>query len=247
MEYVSDVDPGEVIFIDDHHRVHRRHLKQHHHTHCSFEFNYFAKPNAIIENREVYQIRGELGRALARKVQEYAWDIDVVIPIPDTARPSALALSRELELPIEEGFVKQDHVGRTFIMPTQKKRKKAVSEKISTVLSVFENKNVLLVDDSIVRGVVSKYVIQLARRAGARHVYFASTYPPVRYPCFYGIDFPRQEELLAWGKNSDEVCAFISADGLVYNSVEDLRQSIGINDTCTACLTGQYPTRIRGG
>lgn len=243
---MRDVDPGEVIFIDKHHKVHHRHLKQHCHTHCSFEFNYFAKPNAIIEKREVYQIRAQLGLALARNVQVAGLDIDVVVPIPTTAHPSALALGRALNIPVEEGFIKQSFVGRTFIMPTQNSRKKAVSDKLTTVRSVFKNKNVLLVDDSIVRGNVSKHVIDMARKAQARRVYFASTYPPVRYPCFYGIDFPRQEELIAWEKNYEEISREIGADAVIYNSVEDMKNAIGIDDLCTACLTGKYPTKTDG-
>lgn len=246
IENLQDLDPGEVMFIDRHLQVHRRKLKQRRHTHCSFEFNYFAKPNAVIENREVYQVRLQLGHALAKKIQEADFDADVVVPIPDTARSSALALARALNLPMEEGFVKQDYVGRTFIMPKQSLRKKAVSAKMTTVSSVFKNKNVILVDDSIIRGTVSQHVVHLARKAGASKVFFASTYPPVRYPCFYGIDFPRQEELIAANKTYEEVCREIGADGLVYNSVEDMTKAIGIDDLCTACLTGKYPTKMEG-
>lgn len=246
MNTVNDVDPGEVIFIDRHSKIHRRHLKKHVHTHCSFEFNYFAKPNAIIENRDVYRIRSQLGEALAVNVKKNLIDADIVVPIPETARPSAISLARSLNLPFEEGFVKQDHIGRTFILPTQGIRKKKVMQKLSAIPSVFKNKRILLVDDSIVRGTVSKKVIHLARKAGASKVYFASTYPPIRYPCVYGIDFPQQEQLIAWGKSLEEIGREIGADGLVYNSVEDLKKAIGIDDLCTACLTGEYPTKIDG-
>jgi amidophosphoribosyltransferase len=241
-----DVTPGEVIFIDQNLSLHKKYIKIKSHTHCSFEFNYFAKPNAVIENKEVYEVRSLLGTALAHQIKSLNLDIDVVVPIPSTGMPSALSLGYALNIPIKEGFLKQNHSGRTFILPTQKSRKKAISDKLTTVTSVFENKNVLLVDDSIVRGNVSRYAVQIARMAGANKVYFASTFPPVLYPCFYGIDFPRQEELVAWGKTQEEVSEEIGADLVIYNSIEVLKNSIGITDLCTACLTGDYPTKIEG-
>lgn len=243
---MNDVEPGEVIFIDEQHNLHRRVIKEQIHTHCSFEFNYFAKTNAVIEKKEVYEVRQELGLSLARKIKDMNLDIDVVIPIPTTGMPSGLSLGHALNLPVMEGFVKHNYAGRTFIMPTQKIRKKAVSEKISTVGSVFKGKNVLLVDDSIVRGNVSRHAVRLARAAGARKVYFASTYPPVLYPCFYGIDFPTKEELIARGKTYEEIAQKIEADDVIYNSVDDLKKAIDIDDLCTACLTGEYPTTIEG-
>ena len=246
VENIQDIEPGEVIFIDKNNKVHRHKLKEYRHAHCSFEFNYFAKANSVIEKREVYQVRQELGLKLAKNVKEAGIEIDTIIPIPETARPSALALGRALHIPIDEGFIKQDYIGRTFIMPTQKIREKAVSKKITAVNSVFKGKKVLLVDDSIVRGTVCRHVIQLARKAGATHVYFASTYPPIRHPCFYGIDFPRQENLIAWGKTCEEIAHEIGADGVIYNSIQDLEQAIKLGDLCTACLKGKYPTGTEG-
>lgn len=246
VEEMMDVEPGEVIFIDEWLGLHRRQIKEHLHTHCSFEFNYFAKPNAVIEKKEVYRVRAQLGLALAKAVKERGLAIDVVVPIPTTAVPSALALGHALEIPIEEGFIKQNYTGRTFIMPTQSSRKKAVSEKIATVGSVFAGKNVLLVDDSIVRGNVSRHAVELARKAGAKSVFFASTYPPVYYPCFYGIDFPQQEELIAYGRSDEEIAQEIGANEVIYNTLDDFKKAIGIDDLCTACLTGNYPTKIEG-
>lgn len=246
MGSMMNVEPGEVVFIDNQLNMHRRLIMKKTHTHCSFEFNYFAKPNAVIENKEVYRVRSKLGIALAHRIKKSNLEIDVIIPIPSTGMPSALALGHALNIPVEEGYLKHNFVGRTFIMPTQKSRKKAISEKFAHVNSVFQNRNVLLVDDSIVRGNVSRHAVQLARMAGASKVYFASTYPPVRYPCFYGIDFPRQEELVAWGKTDEEISRALEADGVIYNSVEDLKNAIGMDDLCTACLTGQYPTKIEG-
>lgn len=243
---IYDIKPGEVVFIDKELRVHQRQLSKQCHAHCSFEFNYFAKPNTIIENREVYRIRSHLGRALAKKIQVSEIKADVVVPVPDTARPSAIALAHALKIPLEEGFVKQEHIGRTFIMPVQGKRKKAVSQKLAAVDSVFKGKQVIIVDDSIVRGTVSKKVVSMARKAGAKKVYFASTYPPIRHPCLYGIDFPMQEQLIAWNKSVEEICEEIGADELVFNDVEGLQESIGFEDLCTACLTGNYSTDTNG-
>ncbi|MEC7839507.1 MAG: amidophosphoribosyltransferase [Chlamydiota bacterium] len=243
---VEDIKPGEVIYIEGNGSVHRRILSAVSHTHCSFEYNYFAKPNAVMEKKEVYRIRSRLGKTLAQEVQKHNFDVDVVVPIPDSARPSAISLAYSLQIPLEEGFVKQNHVGRTFIMPTQYARKKALSQKLITVKSVFYNRNVILVDDSIVRGTVSRRVIELARKAGAKKIYFASTFPPIRFPCLYGIDFPRSEQLVAYGKTVEEIAEDIGADGLVYNDVEGLKEAIGMTDLCTACLTGEYPTSSHG-
>ncbi len=243
---IEDLKPGEVVFVDENNEVHRKLLTTLPHTHCSFEYNYFAKPNAIMEQKEVYRIRSRLGSTLAEEVRRTDIEADVVVPIPDSARPSAISLAYKLQIPLEEGFVKQNHVGRTFIMPTQYARKKALSQKLITVKSVFEGRNVILVDDSIVRGTVSRRVIELARRAGAKKIYFASTYPPIRHPCIYGIDFPRSEQLVAYGKSVEEIAEDIGADGLVYNDVNGLKEAIGMQDLCAACLTGDYPTTTHG-
>ncbi|MCB1111763.1 MAG: amidophosphoribosyltransferase [Chlamydiales bacterium] len=245
-ENIHDVQPGEVVYIDDEKRVYRKKLTAKRHAHCSFEYNYFAKPNTIIEEREVYRIRARLGQELAEKVREQNIEADVVIPVPDSARPSAIALAQHLGIPLEEGFVKQNHVGRTFIMPTQYARKKAMSQKLITVPSVFEGKRVILVDDSIVRGTVSTRVVELARRAGAKEIAFASTYPPIRHPCIYGIDFPRSEQLVAYGRDLEEIAEEIGVDRLVYNDIEGLKRAIDLDDICAACLTGVYPTSTYG-
>jgi amidophosphoribosyltransferase len=246
VDTVHDIEPGEVIYIDQDINVHRRRLKDHLHAHCSFEFNYFAKANTVIEKREVYQARKDLGTLLAKNVKTAGLKIDAIVPIPESGRTPGLALGRALNIPVDEGFIKQENVGRTFIMPSQKVREKAVSKKLTPVHSVFRGKKILLVDDSIIRGTVSRYVVSLARKAGATHVYFASTYPPVRFPCFYGIDFPLQKDLVAWERTNEEIAREIGADGVIYNSVEDLEQAIGLDDLCTACLKGEYPTKIEG-
>jgi amidophosphoribosyltransferase len=235
-----------VVFVDKELRMERQVVTPRRPAHCSFEYNYFSKPNTIIDKRPIYDIRSRLGRFLGEKIKEAHLDIDVVIPIPTTARTATIALAKALDVNYEEGFVKQDHIGRTFIMPTQVVRQKALSRKLAPVPSIFKGKSVILVDDSIVRGTVSRKVISLARMAGARKVYFASTFPPIRYPCLYGIDFPHKEQLIAAEKSIAEVCDELGADGLFYNDVEALKMAAGTEDICAACLTGKYPTAIGG-
>ena len=246
VEKVQDVVPGEIIFIDGHHNLHRRQLLKQKPAHCSFEFNYFSSPTSVLENREVYRVRAHLGAALEREVRKAGIKADVVVPIPDTGWPSALTLAASLGIPIEQGFIKRDHIGRTFIIPTQYERKKALLHKLAVVESVFEGKDVILVDDSIVRGTVSRRVVNLARNAGARKVYFASTFPPIRHPCFYGFDFPLENQLIAAQKKLDEISQELECDGVIYNTEESLKAAIGLEGLCMACMTGDYPTEIRG-
>ncbi len=245
-EQIHDVKPGEVVFIDHKTQVHKEVLTNNQPALCSFEHDYFSKPNTVIDNREVYQSRRNLGKTLGRQIKQANIDIDVVTAVPSSARAAAIALAKELGVDYEEGFVKQDHIGRTFIMPTHGIRQKALSRKLAPVHSVFKGKNVLLVDDSIVRGTVSKRVVSLARWAGANQVYFASTYPPIRHPCLYGIDFPNPEQLIATNRTVEAVADEIHANRLFYNSEDDLHKAIGTNNLCTACLTGKYPTTIDG-
>lgn len=243
---IQDVAPGEVLLVDDNLKVQRRQIGEKRHAHCSFEFNYFAKPNAVLESHEVYRSRANLGISLADQVRASGIEADVVVPIPDSSRPSAISMAQELGIPLEEGFVKQGYVGRTFIMPTQAIRRQAVRRKLAPVGSVFKGKSVILTDDSIVRGTVSKKVVALARQAGAKKVYFASTYPPIRHACNYGIDFPQKEKLLAFDRTKEEICAEIGADALVYNDVDGFKKAVGLDGMCMACLTGEYPTEMTG-
>ncbi len=238
---IQTIKPGEVVFIDMHKNIHRRQLIEKPHFHCSFEFVYFANTSTTMENQEIYRIRSSLGHALAKHIVKANLQADVIVAVPESARPAAINLARTLNIPLEEGLIKKPHIGRTFITTTQGAREKAVSHKLEAVPYVFKNKNVILVDDSIVRGTVSKKAVALARRAGAKKVYFASTYPPILYPCFYGIDFPHRDQLVAYGKSMEEVAKAIDADAVIYNDLQDLKQAIGIEDLCTACMTGKYP------
>lgn len=223
---IGDVAPGEAIFIDLKGTLHRSALSPQNtrRNPCIFEYVYFARPDSTIDQINVYKMRLHMGETLADKILKVfpEHDIDVVIPIPDTSRTAALSLASRLSVKFREGFVKNRYIGRTFIMPGQALRKRSVQHKLNTIGLEFRNKNVLLVDDSIVRGTTSRQIIQMARDAGAKKVYFASAAPPIRYPNVYGIDMPARSELIAYGRTVEEVCREIGADWLVYQDLPDL-------------------------
>ncbi len=222
---VRDLEPGEAVFINQEGELFTRQCADNPElTPCIFEHVYFARPDSIIDNISVYKARLRMGEKLAETIKREWPDvhIDVVIPIPDTSRTAALELGNKLNVKYREGFMKNRYIGRTFIMPGQGQRKKSVRQKLNPIELEFQGKNVLLVDDSIVRGTTCKEIIQMARDAGANKVYFASAAPAVIYPNVYGIDMPAKSELIAHGRTVDEVCAMIGADGLVYQRLEDL-------------------------
>jgi amidophosphoribosyltransferase len=247
---VRDVRPGEAIFIDMHGRMHAQQCaKAEKHTPCIFEYVYFARPDSIIDNISVHKARMRMGERLADKIRQLRpdHDIDVVIPIPDTSRTSALQLALALQVKYREGFVKNRYIGRTFIMPGQELRQKSVRGKLNAIDLEFRGRNVLLVDDSIVRGTTSAQIIELAREAGARKVYFASAAPPVRFPNVYGIDMAVAAELVANGRSEEDIAAFIGADWLVYQDLDDLvaacrHDDARITEFDTSCFSGQYVT-----
>ncbi len=222
---LGDVAPGEAIFIDMQGRLYRRQCARHTSLKpCIFEHVYFARPDSMMDEISIYKTRMRQGEALARKIRRLRpeLDIDVIIPIPDTSRIAAQSMAHELGIKFREGLMKNRYIGRTFIMPGQNQRKKSVRQKLNPVPLEFEGKNVMLVDDSIVRGTTCRQIIQMARDAGANRVYFASAAPPVRYPNVYGIDMPSASELIAHGRSDEEVCHLIGADWLVYQDLEDL-------------------------
>ena len=248
-----DVRPGEAIYVDLNGNLHKNeYIGKILHSPCIFEYVYLARPDSTIDNINVYVSRLTMGKYLAEKIKkelttEELEDIDVVIPIPDTSRTSAVPLSILLKKKIREGFVKNRYIGRTFIMPGQKARKKSVKQKLNTIKKVFENKSILLVDDSIVRGNTSKQIIQMARDAGAKKVYFASASPPIKYPNVYGIDMPYVEELIAYNRTIEEISTEIGADKLIYQDLEDLVSSVragnnNIEKFDTSCFNGEYIT-----
>ena len=220
-----DVAPGEAVYVDTNGELHTQLCTEPGlHTPCIFEHVYFARPDSLMDGISVYKARMRMGDRLADKIERIrpAHDIDVIIPVPDTARTAALELANRLGLKFREGFVKNRYIGRTFIMPGQSQRKKSVRQKLNAIDLEFKGKNVLLVDDSIVRGTTCKQIIQMARDAGAAKVYFASAAPAIRYPNVYGIDMPAADELIASGKTEKEIEEAIGADWLIYQDLEDL-------------------------
>src|SRR6201988_2890769 len=228
-KFIRDIGPGEAVFIDEQGRLFSQQLvatvRQ---TPCIFEYVYFARPDSIMDNISVYRARMRMGDKLAEKMMRERpdHDIDVVIPIPDTSRTSALQVAQRLGLKYREGFIKNRYIGRTFIMPGQEQRERSVRRKLNAIDLEFRGKNVLLVDDSIVRGTTSAQIVELAREAGARKVYFASAAPPVRFPNVYGIDMPAASELVAAARSEQEVADIIGADWLIYQSLEDLLHAV---------------------
>ena len=228
--FYSDVRPGEAIFMDMntgncHTRVCGPDAVQ---APCIFEYVYFARPDSIMDGVSVYESRLRMGQKLAEKIKRVRPDhgIDVVIPIPDTSRTSALQTAYYLDCPFREGFIKNRYIARTFIMPGQAARKKSVRLKLNTIKSEFAGKNVLLVDDSIVRGTTANEIVQMARDAGAKKVFFSSAAPPIRYPNIYGIDIPTREELIAFGRDEEEIAAKIGCDWVIYQDLNDLEDSV---------------------
>ena len=247
---VRDVAPGEAVFVDLDGAIHARQCAAHPALHpCIFEYVYLARPDSVMDGISVYQARLNLGETLAQRLVSTMppSEIDVVIPIPESSRPSAMQLAQRIGKPYREGFVKNRYVGRTFIMPGQGMRKKSVRQKLNAIATEFRDRNVLLVDDSIVRGTTSQEIVQMAREAGARKVYMASAAPPVRYPNVYGIDMPTREELIAHGRSIEEIRAFIGADALIYQDVAAMKRVIGalnpaIDGFEASCFDGHYVT-----
>ncbi|MCI4439790.1 amidophosphoribosyltransferase [Tibeticola sediminis] len=248
--FERDVAPGEAIFVSLDGQVQAQPCAEHTVlSPCIFEFVYLARPDSVLDGISVYQARLNLGETLAKRVISTVppSEIDVVIPIPESSRPSAMQLAQLLGLPYREGFVKNRYVGRTFIMPGQAVRKKSVRQKLNVIASEFRNRNVLLVDDSIVRGTTSKEIVQMARDAGARKVFLASAAPPVRYPNVYGIDMPTLDELVAHGRTVEEVRAIIGCDALIYQDVDAMKRAVGsinpnIQGFDASCFDGIYCT-----
>lgn len=254
-QFERDLEPGEAVFISIDGKLysHKSSLSQAL-SPCIFEYVYFARPDSMMDDISVYKARLRMGQSLAVKILR-EWpehDIDVVIPVPDTSRTAALPLAYDLKVKYREGFIKNRYIGRTFIMPGQEERRKSVRHKLNAIALEFRGKNVLLVDDSIVRGTTSKQIIQMARDAGAKKVYFASAAPPIRHPNIYGIDMPAPSELVASGRNEAEVQEVLGADWLIYQELEDLVEACRegndkIRQFDTSCFSGVYITGVQPG
>ena len=248
--FERNIAPGEAVFIDMQGQVHSQQCADNPQLNpCIFEFVYLARPDSVLDNISVYQARLNMGATLAKRVVSTVppSEIDVVIPIPESSRPSATELAHLLGIPYREGFVKNRYVGRTFIMPGQGVRKKSVRQKLNVIGSEFKGRNVLLVDDSIVRGTTSREIVQMARDAGARKVYLASAAPPVRFPNVYGIDMPTSAELVAHDRTVEEIREIIGCDALIYQDVDAMKNAIGsLNPAITgfdaSCFDGVYVT-----
>ena len=248
-DIVRDILPGEAVFIEKNGALHSQQGQQKGYTPCVFEYVYFARPDSILDGISVYKSRLRMGERLAEKIlaERPEHDIDVVIPIPDSSRTSALSVAHMLGVKYREGFIKNRYIGRTFIMPGQEQRKKSVKRKLNAIELEFRDKVVLLVDDSIVRGTTSKQIIEMARDAGARKVYFASASPPVRHPNVFGIDMAASSELVACNRTEVEVAGQIGADWLIYQDLDDLIKAVqydngDITEFDTSCFSGQYVT-----
>ncbi|QXL84935.1 amidophosphoribosyltransferase [Comamonas sp. NLF-1-9] len=252
LHLTRDIAPGEAVVVRSDGQVESAQCAQHAELHpCIFEYVYLARPDSVMDGISVYQARLNMGETLAKRVISTVppAEIDAVIPVPESSRPSAMQLAQRLGLPYREGFVKNRYVGRTFIMPGQATRKKSVRQKLNAIGSEFKGKRVLLVDDSIVRGTTSREIVQMARDAGASKVYLASAAPPVRHPNVYGIDMPTSEELIANGRSVDEIRAWIGCDALIYQDLEAMKRAIGqanpgVQGFEASCFDGRYITGL---
>jgi amidophosphoribosyltransferase len=244
---IQNIEAGGVLFIDKNRKIHTKKLADHPHSPCLFEWVYFARPDSFIDDVNVYDCRVHLGNFLAKKIKAMNLDIDVVVPVPDSARDAAVEIARVLQLRYREALVKNRYIGRTFIMPSDHSRKSSIRQKLNPIVSELKDRNVLLIDDSIVRGNTSRAIIELVRECGAKKVYFAAYSPPIRHPCVYGIDMQTKTEFIARNATVDQVAQKLKADKVIYQSLEDLEKAVGLGNKklrnfCGACFSGVYPT-----
>ncbi len=251
-EIERDILPGEMVFVEEKEPffhegklIHAERLITRESRHCIFEWVYFARPDSVIDGVNVYKARLRLGEELSIEVSKRNLEIDLVVPVPDTAKPAAEALANKLNLPCREGLVKNRYIGRTFIMPQQESRIQSVRQKLNPIKTEIKGKKILLVDDSIVRGTTSREIIDLVRSAGATRVYFGVTSPPLRHPCVYGIDMQTRREFIAQDRTEASIAQEINADELIYQTLPGLIKAIDPRQKfCTACFSGEYPTPV---
>lgn len=244
-EIVRDVKPGELILITNDGELKSQMIAPKKMAHCMFEWIYFANPESTLEKQNVYQKRLELGQGLAKRISgliaKGEISPDVIVPVPETSRVSAISLSETLKIPYRELLIKNRYIQRSFILPDQSARERAVQLKITPILSELKGKKVLLVDDSIVRGTTSKRLVDMLKEADVKEIYFASTCPPIKHPCFFGIDFPNEEELIAYKYSEDQMAQILGANKIIYQELEELENTLSEINLCTGCLTGKYP------
>jgi amidophosphoribosyltransferase len=239
-----DVRPGEAVFFSTDGKLYTKKISEEKHCPCIFEYVYFARPDSTIDGISVYKARLNLGKNLAREIKKKGINIDIIAPVPDTSRPVAISLAEELNVKYREGLMKNRYIGRTFIMPHQSKREELIKIKLSPVKEIMKGKKVLLVDDSIVRGTTSKKIVQLIRDAGAKEVHFASSSPPLKFPCYYGIDMQTKGEFIASRRDLEKIIEIIGVESLTYQSIKGLIEAVStkkVKNFCTACFTGDYP------
>lgn len=244
---IEDVEPGSAIFIDKSRNVHRAKISNKPFRPCIFEYVYFARPDSYLNKINVYTSRVEMGKMLARKLKKMNLDIDVIVPVPDSARTASIEIARVLNLKYREGLIKNRYIGRTFIMAGDEERRDSIRHKLNPIKAVFNGKKVLLVDDSIVRGNTSRSIIQMVRNAGAEKIYFASYSAPLTNPCVYGIDMQTKGEFIAANRTPEKIAKKLTADLVIYQDLKDMEKAVGkqnpeIHSFCTACFTGHYPT-----
>lgn len=243
-EYIRAIEPGEILIINDEIKSFKmENAGKTKRAHCMFEYVYFARPDSILDDRNVYEVRLNIGKSLSR---EYSADADVVMPVPDSAITASIGYSRASGLPYGEGLIKNRYVGRTFIMPTQQERENSVRLKMNPVKSELNGKKIVLIDDSIVRGTTSKATVNVLKEAGVKEIHLRIGCPPIISPCYYGIAMATKKELIASNKEIEEIRKYLGVDSLGYLSVESLVECIGIpkDELCTGCLTGEYPTEL---
>ena len=247
-ENLGDVQPGEAVWLSSSGKLSRKQLVPKKWSPCIFEYVYLARPDSTIDDISVYRSRLRAGEYLAQEIKKSGVEIDVVVPVPDTSRSSALALANELGVRYREGLIKNRYIGRTFIMPTQAKRQKSIRHKLIPLPLELRKKNVLLVDDSIVRGNTSRQIVEMVRQAGAQNVYFAAAAPPLKFPCVYGVDMPSKKEFIANKLSIPQIAKKLKADAVFYLPLPDLIRACEFEKTkipkfCTACFDGKYPTK----
>ena len=244
LEYdvIEDIGPGEIVYIDQNYKVHRKNGFKKGKAFCIFEHIYFAREDSVIKGKLVAQERVRLGRMLAKKMWAANLEPDIIIDVPSSGYFSASGLAEAMKIPYRRGLVKNSHVGRSFISPTQKEREAVVKKKLNPIRKVVEGKKIAVVDDSVVRGTTSRRIVKILRDAGAKEVYFVSAAPPIKHPCVYGIDMAVSTELIASKKTEKEIGEYIGADAMIYQSLDDLKELYADFSPCMACFSGNYPT-----
>lgn len=244
---LTNIAPGELVLVQPDGTVHRFAFAPANLSHCMFEWVYFARVESEMDELPVYQARFNLGAELAKTIQAQGLSPDIVVPVPETSRIAAIALAEGLNKPFREVLIKNRYINRTFILESQSARQEALRRKLYPVASELRGKKVLVVDDSIVRGNTAIKIIELLRKSGAEEIYLASTCPPIKHPCYYGIDFPDSNELMAAKHDFDSLAQVLGVDALIYQTMEGLQNALGLPALCTACLTGEYPTDVAAG